>query len=154
MYPHVLRRFLRLPAGGLPSRIVALAIAVSAGAHCVAAAAGPAGAMGWWMAAMAAVCLTCGAPLVIGRGCARKAAGHLLAFTRGTDASSGALTLATRLPAGLEAGGGWRDTAVDLSTAMRDELTGASYGPGPVSVAEVLGTYPVALLVPEDGEKA
>jgi (1->4)-alpha-D-glucan 1-alpha-D-glucosylmutase len=82
------------------------------------------------------------------------AAGHLLAFTRGTDASSGALTLATRLPAGLEAGGGWRDTAVDLSTAMRDELTGASYGPGPVSVAEVLGTYPVALLVPEDGEKA
>lgn len=82
------------------------------------------------------------------------AAGHLLAFTRGTDASSGALTLATRLPAGLEAGGGWRDTAVDLSTAMRDELTGASYGPGPVLVADVLGTYPVALLVPEDGEKA
>jgi (1->4)-alpha-D-glucan 1-alpha-D-glucosylmutase len=81
------------------------------------------------------------------------AAGHLLAFSRGTDASSGALTLATRLPAGLEAGGGWRDTAVDLSTTMRDELTGASYGPGPVSVAEVLGTYPVALLVPADGVK-
>ncbi|UKA65640.1 malto-oligosyltrehalose synthase [Arthrobacter sp. FW306-05-C] len=82
------------------------------------------------------------------------AAGHLLAFSRGTDASSGALTLATRLPAGLEASGGWRDTAVDLSTAMRDELTGASYGPGQVSVAEVLGTYPVALLAPVDGEKA
>lgn len=82
------------------------------------------------------------------------AAKHLLAFSRGTDASSGALTLATRLPAGLEAGGGWRDTAVDLSTTMRDELTGAGYGPGPVSVAEVLGTYPVALLVPVDGEKA
>lgn len=81
-------------------------------------------------------------------------AGHLLAFTRGTDASSGALTLATRLPAGLEAGGGWRDTAVGLSTAMRDELTGANYGPGQVLVAEVLGTYPVALLVPVDGEKA
>jgi (1->4)-alpha-D-glucan 1-alpha-D-glucosylmutase len=82
------------------------------------------------------------------------AAGHLLAFTRGTDATSGALTLATRLPAGLEAACGWRDTAVDLSTAMRDELTGASFGPGQVSVAEVLGTYPVALLVPVDGEKA
>ncbi|MDP9890526.1 malto-oligosyltrehalose synthase [Pseudarthrobacter enclensis] len=82
------------------------------------------------------------------------AADHLLAFTRGTDATSGALTLATRLPAGLEAGGGWRDTAVDLSTAMRDELTGTSHGPGRVSVAEVLGTYPVALLAPVDGEKA
>ncbi|WP_285244979.1 malto-oligosyltrehalose synthase [Pseudarthrobacter sp. fls2-241-R2A-127] len=82
------------------------------------------------------------------------AAGHLLAFSRGTSASSGALTLATRLPAGLEAAGGWRDTAVDLSTAMHDELTGASFGPGRVSVAEVLGTYPVALLVPVDGEKA
>lgn len=82
------------------------------------------------------------------------AAGHLLAFSRGTDASSGALTLATRLPAGLDAGGGWRDTAVDLPVAMRDELTGAAYGPGRVSVAEVLGTYPVALLVPVDGENA
>nr|AAB95368.1 maltooligosyl trehalose synthase [Brevibacterium helvolum] len=82
------------------------------------------------------------------------AADHLLAFSRGTDADSGALTLATRLPAGLQAGGGWRDTAVDLPTAMRDELTGASYGPGQVSVAEVLGTYPVALLAPVDGEKA
>ncbi|KIC65554.1 malto-oligosyltrehalose synthase [Pseudarthrobacter phenanthrenivorans] len=82
------------------------------------------------------------------------AAGHLLAFSRGTDASSGALTLATRLPAGLDAGGGWRDTAVDLPVAMRDELTGAAYGPGRVSLAEVLGTYPVALLVPVDGENA
>jgi (1->4)-alpha-D-glucan 1-alpha-D-glucosylmutase len=82
------------------------------------------------------------------------ASGHLLAFSRGTDASSGALTLATRLPAGLEAGGGWRDTAVELPAAMRDELTGAGYGPGRVLVAEVLGTYPVALLVPVDGEKA
>ncbi|MDJ0456133.1 malto-oligosyltrehalose synthase [Arthrobacter sp. NQ7] len=82
------------------------------------------------------------------------AGGHLLAFSRGTDASSGALTLATRLPAGLDAAGGWRDTAVDLPVAMGDELTGAAYGPGRVSVAEVLGTYPVALLVPVDGENA
>ena len=83
------------------------------------------------------------------------AAGHLLAFSRGDGkGTNGALTLATRLPAGLEAAGGWRDTAVDLSTGMRDELTGAGYGPGPVSVADVLGTYPVALLVPVDGENA
>ena len=52
------------------------------------------------------------------------------------------------------AGGGWRDTAVELPVLVRDELTGAGYGPGPVSVNDVLGTYPVALLVPVDGEKA
>ncbi|HJV98373.1 MAG TPA: malto-oligosyltrehalose synthase [Arthrobacter sp.] len=75
------------------------------------------------------------------------AAGHLLAFDRG-----GALTLATRLPAGLEAGGGWRDTAVELSRPMRDELTGTSFRPGTVLAADVLGTYPVALLVPADGD--
>ncbi|WP_350002007.1 malto-oligosyltrehalose synthase [Pseudarthrobacter sp. WHRI 8279] len=82
------------------------------------------------------------------------AAEHLVAFHRGGDGSTGALTLATRLPAGLAADGGWRDTAVELPTTLRDELTGNSYGPGPVSVADVLGTYPVALLVPADGEKA
>ena len=75
------------------------------------------------------------------------AAGHLLAFDRG-----GALTLATRLPAGLEAGGGWRDTAVELPGSLRDELTGTRFGPGTVSVADILGTYPVALLVPADGD--
>ncbi|TLM86954.1 malto-oligosyltrehalose synthase [Pseudarthrobacter sp. NamE5] len=82
------------------------------------------------------------------------AAGHLLAFHRGDESAPGALTLATRLPAGLAAGGGWRDTAVDLPVDMRDELTGAAYGAGTVSVADVLGTYPVALLVPADGEQA
>ncbi|HEU4668243.1 MAG TPA: malto-oligosyltrehalose synthase [Arthrobacter sp.] len=82
------------------------------------------------------------------------AAGHLLAFHRGTDGAPGALALATRLPAGLAAGGGWRDTAVELPVAMRDALTGAGYGAGAVSVADVLGTYPVALLVPVDGEQA
>lgn len=82
------------------------------------------------------------------------AAGHLLAFHRGASDAPGALALATRLPAGLAAGGGWRDTAVELPSAMRDELTGAAYGPGSVSVADVLGTYPVALLAPVDGEQA
>ncbi|MFD0045957.1 malto-oligosyltrehalose synthase [Pseudarthrobacter scleromae] len=82
------------------------------------------------------------------------AADHVLAFHRGGDGALGALTLATRLPAGLAADGGWRDTAVELSVVVRDELTGNSYGPGSVPVADVLGTYPVALLVPVDGEKA
>lgn len=82
------------------------------------------------------------------------AAGHLLAFHRGASDAPGALALATRLPAGLAAGGGWQDTAVELSAEMRDELTGAAYGPGSVSVADVLGTYPVALLAPVDGEQA
>jgi (1->4)-alpha-D-glucan 1-alpha-D-glucosylmutase len=83
------------------------------------------------------------------------AAEHLLAFHRGaSDDALGALTLATRLPAGLAADGGWRDTAVELPVAVRDELTGTGYGPGAVLVADVLGTYPVALLVPVDGEKA
>jgi (1->4)-alpha-D-glucan 1-alpha-D-glucosylmutase len=80
------------------------------------------------------------------------AAKHLLAFHRGTPGALGALTLATRLPVGLERDGGWRDTAVELPAAMRDELTGARYPAGTVSVAAVLGTYPVALLVPADGE--
>ncbi|MET1086293.1 MAG: malto-oligosyltrehalose synthase [Arthrobacter sp.] len=82
------------------------------------------------------------------------AAAHLVAFHRGTGGALGALTLATRLPAGLAGAGGWRDTAVKLPVAVRDELTGAEYGAGAVSVDEVLGTYPVALLVPVDGEQA
>lgn len=82
------------------------------------------------------------------------AAGHLLGFHRGTAGAPGAVTLATRLPYGLEQAGGWRDTAVDLDTAMKDELTGASFGPGTAEIAEIFRTYPVALLVPETGEKS
>ncbi|MCY1674086.1 malto-oligosyltrehalose synthase [Pseudarthrobacter sp. SL88] len=83
------------------------------------------------------------------------AAGHLLGFSRGAaDGTPGAVTLATRLPAGLAAGGGWRDTVVELPAPMRDELTGAEFGAGSVLVADVLGTYPVALLVPVDGGNA
>jgi (1->4)-alpha-D-glucan 1-alpha-D-glucosylmutase len=77
------------------------------------------------------------------------AADHLVAFDRG-----GALTFATRLPFGLERAGGWRDTAVELNSALRDELTGISHGPGRVLVADVLQTYPVALLVPVNGENS
>lgn len=76
---------------------------------------------------------------------------HLLAFSRADStepATAGALTLATRLPYGLERKGGWRDTAVALNTEMQDELTGTIFGPGPVEVAEILRVYPVALLTP------
>jgi (1->4)-alpha-D-glucan 1-alpha-D-glucosylmutase len=87
------------------------------------------------------------------------AAEHLVAFDRGVGISStvgtpGAVTLATRLPLGLERDGGWRDTAVELSSALRDELTGRTHGPGTVPVAAILQQYPVALLAPVNGENA
>ncbi|HEY8753233.1 MAG TPA: malto-oligosyltrehalose synthase, partial [Arthrobacter sp.] len=84
------------------------------------------------------------------------AAEHLVAFDRGAGSAGapGALTLATRLPSGLERAGGWRDTAVELSAAVRDELTGRTHGPGTVTVAAILEHYPVALLAPVNGENA
>ncbi|QGH68306.1 malto-oligosyltrehalose synthase [Pseudactinotalea sp. HY158] len=72
---------------------------------------------------------------------------HLLAFDRG-----GAITLATRLPAGLERAGGWRETRVDLPAGI-DVLTGARHG-GPTAVADLLARYPVALLVRDEEEEA
>lgn len=68
------------------------------------------------------------------------AADHLLAFDRG-----GAITLATRLPLGLERGGGWRDTRIELPVAV-DVLTGIRHE-GETGVADVLAHYPVALLL-------
>ena len=75
------------------------------------------------------------------------AADHLFAFDRG-----GAVTLATRLPLGLQRAGGWRDTAVVLSPGRyRDELTGLWYkSTGTVPAAELFGNLPVALLVREE----
>ncbi|WJY00098.1 malto-oligosyltrehalose synthase [Curtobacterium sp. 458] len=73
------------------------------------------------------------------------AADHVLAFDRG-----GAVTIATRLPIGLERVGGWGDTLVHAAPVERvDLLTGrrvpASRG---IPLAEVLADLPVALLVP------
>ena len=76
------------------------------------------------------------------------AAGHLVGFDRGGDAGAGAITLATRLPRGLEQQGGWRDTAVELSVDMTDQLTGTTFDAGTVRIADILRDYPVALLVP------
>jgi (1->4)-alpha-D-glucan 1-alpha-D-glucosylmutase len=68
------------------------------------------------------------------------AAEHAVAFDRG-----GAITVATRLPAGLERDGGWRDTAITLPAPATDELTGRAFA-GDVPLADLLVRYPVALL--------
>jgi (1->4)-alpha-D-glucan 1-alpha-D-glucosylmutase len=78
-----------------------------------------------------------------------EAAAHVVAFDRGADAP-GAVAVGTRLPRRLEAEGGWRDTAIELTTNVRDELTGVTYGAGSVPVGALLEQYPVALLVPTD----
>lgn len=75
------------------------------------------------------------------------AAGHVVAFDRGQDAP-GAVTVATRLPHGLEQRGGWQDTALELAVAMTDQLTGRSFEPGSVAVGDLLRHFPVALLAP------
>ncbi len=76
------------------------------------------------------------------------AAGHLIAFDRG-----GALSLATRLPVGLAASGGWRDTVLALPEGRwRDQISGrpvATDERGNALLADVLADYPVALLVRE-----
>lgn len=67
---------------------------------------------------------------------------HLVAFDRG-----GAVTLATRLPVGLAAAGGWRDAVVLLpNREVVDVISGAHYAGGELPIAQVLGRYPVALL--------
>jgi len=81
------------------------------------------------------------------------AAAHVVAFSRGAGESAGALTLATRLPRRLEQSGGWQDTTVALPEAMTDEFTGHRFRPGPVAVADLLASYPVALLVPTTGSE-
>ncbi|MFC7278072.1 malto-oligosyltrehalose synthase [Paractinoplanes rhizophilus] len=70
---------------------------------------------------------------------------HCLAFDRG-----GAVTVATRLPVGLARHGGWGDTTLALDGHSWTEVfTGTSYGGNRLSMAELLRTYPVALLVKE-----
>ena len=76
-------------------------------------------------------------------------AAHVLAYDRG-----GAVAVATRLPVGLAAKGGWHDTALELPAGVWvDLLTDRRFRPGEhsaegtVPLAEVLADYPVALLV-------
>ncbi|HEY0260620.1 MAG TPA: malto-oligosyltrehalose synthase [Lacisediminihabitans sp.] len=75
------------------------------------------------------------------------AAKHVVAFDRG-----GAITVATRLPIGLDRVGGWADTLLLLpGRPVTDVLTGRRFDGGETALSELLGDYPVALLV-MDGE--
>ena len=67
----------------------------------------------------------------------------MFAFDRG-----GAITVATRLPAGLAAAGGWRDTTLELPAgSWTDALTGrAVHRRTRPPSATLLDRYPVALL--------
>ncbi|MEV0898639.1 malto-oligosyltrehalose synthase [Actinoplanes sp. NPDC049802] len=70
---------------------------------------------------------------------------HVLAFDRG-----GVIAVATRLPVGLSRHGGWGDTTLSLDGHSWTEVfTNTSYGGNRLTVAELLHTYPVALLVKE-----
>jgi (1->4)-alpha-D-glucan 1-alpha-D-glucosylmutase len=61
----------------------------------------------------------------------------------------GAVVVATRLPVGLADGGGWRSTELHLADGERvDVLTGRRYSGSRLRLADLLATYPVALLVP------
>lgn len=78
------------------------------------------------------------------------AAEHAVVFDRG-----GVVAVATRLPAGLAARGGWGQAIALLSPGMwTDELTGRTFEGGEVAVAELLRTYPVALLTTTKGTHA
>lgn len=77
---------------------------------------------------------------------AGEAADHAVAFDRG-----GAVAVATRLPAGLAARGGWGDTEVLTHAGSTvDVLTGRRFDGGRLRLADLLDTYPVALLAPAD----
>ncbi|MEV6917363.1 malto-oligosyltrehalose synthase [Amycolatopsis sp. NPDC051106] len=72
------------------------------------------------------------------------AAEHVLAYTR----SAGLAVAVTRLPVGLEAAGGWRDTVLPLPAGVwTDVLTGRDAAG---DVATLFERYPVALLVRGD----
>lgn len=75
------------------------------------------------------------------------AADHVIAFDRG-----GAVTVATRLPLGLAESGGWGETRLALEPgSWRELLTGRAFdvSAAQLGLADVLTTYPVALLVKE-----
>ena len=72
-----------------------------------------------------------------------EAADHAVAFARSADL----VAVATRLPVGLERRGGWGGTTLSLAPgAWTDTLTGEAFDGGDVRLADLLATYPVALL--------
>ena len=75
------------------------------------------------------------------------AAAHAIAFDRG-----GALTVATRLPVGLQRRGGWGETVLLRHAGpTTDALTGRMFAGSSTRLDELLATYPVALLIPATG---
>ncbi|MET0577460.1 MAG: malto-oligosyltrehalose synthase, partial [Ilumatobacteraceae bacterium] len=73
------------------------------------------------------------------------AALHAVAFDRG-----GAITVATRLPIGLQARGGWADTEILVpSRPTVDVMTGRRVAGGRIPLGDLLADAPVALLVPD-----
>jgi malto-oligosyltrehalose synthase/malto-oligosyltrehalose trehalohydrolase len=76
------------------------------------------------------------------------AADHVVAFDRG-----GALAVATRLPLGLRARGGWADTTIEVPPGeWVDAVSGRSVTGGHVLLTELLAEHPVALLVRPEAE--
>lgn len=73
---------------------------------------------------------------------------HAVSFLRGAGTTGGAaVTVVTRLPAGLRRRGGWRDTALPLpGGTWRDVLTGAMHDGRRPLLASLTDQLPVALL--------
>lgn len=75
------------------------------------------------------------------------AAGHVVGYVRGGRC----ITVVTRLPLGLDAGGGWRDTTITLPDGeWSDAMTGATWSGGEVRLDGLLADFPVAML--HDGD--
>jgi len=78
--------------------------------------------------------------------CEGPTAEHALAFVR----SDHAVTVVTRLPAGLRRRGGWADTVLPLPEVhWRDVLTGVRHAGTRPPLAELTRRLPVALLIPD-----
>ncbi|MCD2185677.1 malto-oligosyltrehalose synthase [Actinomycetospora soli] len=79
------------------------------------------------------------------------AAEHAVAFARGGPAGRERLVVvATRLPVGLEAAGGWADTVLPLpggASDWTDMVTGEAVDGATPALSTLLARYPVALLV-------
>ena len=78
------------------------------------------------------------------------AARHLVGFDSGE-----AVTLATRLPLGLAARGGWGDTSIVLAgRPVTDLIADRDYQGGTLELGTLLERYPVALLAPTEAVRA
>ena len=80
-------------------------------------------------------------------GCEGPAAEHAVAFLRGGHA----VTVVTRLPAGLRRRGGWADTTLPLPELhWRDVLTGVRHAGLRPLLSDLTRRLPAALLIPEE----